>query len=180
MLDVHILHSDSTPSAAWERCLASVASERATIKILDGVDGHIGKGRYEGFSRGANPFVTYVDDDDMVSPGLLDYLHDALEEHPDTTLIYVRNRALPKEAPPVEPIGTPQLTVSQFARARHHLHTDHMLVYRRDTIDILRPLYLRYDRGGDIAMLAAYKMCMNDSDKVLVSTEQMYFWCGGV
>ena len=178
MLDVHILHSDSTPPDTWRRCLASVDSEKATVKILDGVDGHIGKGRYEGFSRGANPFVTYVDDDDMVSPGLLDLIDDALAEHPDAAMVYVRNMALPRDAPLANPVDELRLAVCRYGRVKKLLHADHMVVYRRDVMDILRQMYLRYDRGGDVAMMAAYRLCMNESDKVLIPAGQMYFWCG--
>lgn len=74
MLDVHILVSNDTRRDWVAQSLASVrdAISRADypieLHVLQGVPGHIGKGRAKGYSLGSAPWKTYVDDDDYVLP----------------------------------------------------------------------------------------------------------------
>jgi hypothetical protein len=72
MLDVHVIVSDKTPLVISSRCLESVLEAvdatdfSVAIHLVAAIDGHIGRGRQIGFSRGLYPYVTYVDDDDRV------------------------------------------------------------------------------------------------------------------
>lgn len=179
MLDVHILRRETLPQAVWERCMASVASERARVHVLPAIDKATSRARLAGFSVGTAPFVTYVDDDDMVSPGLLDQVHDFLVEHPTTHAIFVANRAMPVSAALAEPCSdlafTPMRIRPRWINSRI---ADHMWIMRRDhmKLDIFENYPLN-TRGGELAHLRAYLFDLPDTREVY-RTGQHYFWCG--
>lgn len=86
MLDVHIILSSDT-RADWQRqCLTSLtlAINRAGYPVMlhkiEAHEGHIGKGRAEGYARGSYPWVTCVDDDDVVFPDALANLADGFRD----------------------------------------------------------------------------------------------------
>lgn len=74
MLDVHVIISSDTPRAWVTRCVSSIrlAMGRAGFPMalhqVDGRRGHIGAGRALGYAQGDYPWVTCVDDDDLVLP----------------------------------------------------------------------------------------------------------------
>jgi hypothetical protein len=137
MLDCHIIVSADTPREWVTQCLDSVfeARDRAgypvTVRVVDGVPGHIGKARAAGYALGTEPYVTFVDDDDYVLPDAFAQMADAL-----------------RSGAPA--ICTPEVTMQngQFrpGHARHHL-----IAYRRDVlID-----HAQWPCCGDVAQLAA-------------------------
>lgn len=137
MLDCHIIVSPDTPRAWVTRCLDSVfeARDRAgypvTVRIVDGVPGHIGKARAAGYALGTDPYVTCVDDDDCVMPRAFAQMADAL-----------------RSGAPV--ICTPEVTMQNgHFRPGHPRH--HLIAYRRDVlID-----HAQWPCCGDVAQLAA-------------------------
>lgn len=87
MLDVHVLLFKSNPS--WlDQCVTSIsqAVSRApfevTVHFIEGVIGHIGVGRKDGFSRGNHPYVSFVDDDDWLERDAFSCLEEALLDKP--------------------------------------------------------------------------------------------------
>src|SRR5688500_12079105 len=74
MLDVLITISESTPRKFVSECKRTVrlASDLAQfpVKVIEvpGVPGHIGQAMLAGLSKSKAPYVTWVDDDDMVLP----------------------------------------------------------------------------------------------------------------
>jgi len=169
VLDCHVL---MLPDRDNRLCLESVASERARVHLLDGIPGHIGKGRIKGYSLGDQPFVTYVDDDDMVTPGLLDALHDYLEEHPYTPMLYVKNRAVSTSDPMPEPLSS--LNVQERPR-NTVIVTDHLCVFRRDRLMPLMGRYRHAARGGDGMVLRAYLRSMSENKTISFVHEPHYF-----
>jgi hypothetical protein len=119
------------------QCLDSVfeARDRAgypvTVRVVDGVPGHIGKARAAGYALGTEPYVTCVDDDDYVLPDAFAQMIDVLRTG-------------------AAAICTPELTLQNGqrrpGRPRHHL-----IAYRRDVlID-----HAQWPCCGDVAQLAA-------------------------
>jgi hypothetical protein len=137
MLDCHIIVSADTPRAWVTQCLDSVfeARDRAgypvTVRIVDGVPGHIGKARAAGYALGTEPYVTCVDDDDYMLPDAFAQMIDAL-----------------RTGAPA--ICTPELTLQNGQlRPGHPRH--HLAVYRRSVlID-----HTQWPCCGDVAQLAA-------------------------
>jgi hypothetical protein len=87
-VDVHCIHIPSTDKKLWEECRASLEGEPINLHMVDGVVGHTGKGRVEGFSQGNSPYVSCVDPDDLVLPGAFQACIDALEKHPEACGAY--------------------------------------------------------------------------------------------
>lgn len=89
MLDTHILVSEHTPLATSSRCLESVLQAidatdfNVRIHLVSAIDGHIGRGRKIGFSRGVYPYVTYVDDDDYVDSDHFQIMGEAMRNSVD-------------------------------------------------------------------------------------------------
>lgn len=176
MLDVHILQHPQYRRWKVGRCLDSCFSDRAHVHLLEGYDGHIGRGRIEGFSRGQQPFVTYVDDDDMLVPGTLDFLVGLLEQTPHAALVYVSNKAVPERSqlPPAQTTAEHRVTTKRaFSSFR-----DHMCVYRRDRLAGMLCGYQRWRRGGDSRIMRQYvNREVASDDPVIVVTEPLYRYC---
>lgn len=80
-LDVHIIsHSCQDRSATLEPLLRQLEAEPVNVHLVPGTKKLIGLGRAEGFSRGAAPLVSYVDDDDVIVPGIFSKIIQAFDE----------------------------------------------------------------------------------------------------
>lgn len=81
MLDVHVLVMDYTRPEWLNKCrdtvlaAASAAGFPVHVHFVPGILGHLGRARYEGYSRGNFPYVTHVDDDDFVREDAFRILH---------------------------------------------------------------------------------------------------------
>lgn len=80
-IDCHIL-IDPAREHFHAACLASLAKEPVNIHALPAVFGHTGRGRMAGFSLGSAPYVSFVDDDDVVIPGAYQACIDSLDANP--------------------------------------------------------------------------------------------------
>lgn len=151
MLDCHIIVSADTRREWVLQCLLSVraavsqAGYLVRVHLVRGTPGHIGAGRAAGYARGAQPYVTCVDDDDYVLLDAFANMRGALESG-------------------VSAVCTPEFTMQnghiREGGARHHL-----IAYRRsavidhaawpccgdvaqivslaaDTVDLPRPAYV--------------------------------------
>jgi hypothetical protein len=80
MIDVHVLVHSGTRNEWFEQCIKSLLDEPCTVYIVDGKEGDIASGRAEGFALGCNPYVSFVDSDDYVLPGSMDYVRRAMDQ----------------------------------------------------------------------------------------------------
>lgn len=84
MIDVHVIaHPIYDRSESRARLLEQLATEPVNVHVVEGVAGHIGKSRLRGFSQGAAPWCSYVDDDDRIEPGIFSEFLEAVEREPD-------------------------------------------------------------------------------------------------
>ncbi len=88
LVDVHMLHMPSTNPVWLQLCLESLRDEPIQLHRLEGVEGHIGRGRAKGFMQGNSPYVSYVDPDDLVVPGAFELCVKTLEQHPEACGAY--------------------------------------------------------------------------------------------
>jgi len=176
MLDVHILKRDKLDPAVWARCEASVASTRAQVHVLPAEPGHIGRGRIRGFSQGDQPFVTYVDDDDMVTSGLLDYLDAVLARQPELYAIHVPGLCGPEARTSTAPLraGTTAFPEWRFMYMKYGV-PDHMWVLRRDRMPDLS-FYEGYPRKGDAKLMFDYVSARTPEDQILQVTHARYHY----
>lgn len=136
MLDVHVLVSKDTPKDWSKSCLSSLrlAARRAPFAVsiheIAGVPGHIGKGRAKGYAMGFYPWVTCVDDDDLVLPDAFLNLASHLETE--------------KSAISVQEVEIRQGVFRQGGK-RHHLN-----LYRREVLIE----HSEWPCCGDVAQIA--------------------------
>jgi hypothetical protein len=120
MLDCHIIVSRDTPKEWVNQCLNSVeyAAECAGFPVsvhrFEGVPGHIGKARANGYALGQYPYVTCVDDDDYVLPHAFSQMYMALKSG-------------------VSAVCTPENTL-QNGHLREGSRRHHLIAYRRDVL----------------------------------------------
>jgi Glycosyl transferase family 2 len=70
MIDVHIVVK---PCERWIRqCLDSLKNEPVNIFFVPHVEGDTARARMEGFGKGCSDFVSFVDPDDVVVPGIFE------------------------------------------------------------------------------------------------------------
>lgn len=67
MIDVHVLTLPNDRQDWFEQCMMSLRNQPIEVHVLAGVQGHIGKGRVNGFMAGNKPYVSLVDPDDIVT-----------------------------------------------------------------------------------------------------------------
>ncbi len=87
-IDVHVLKIPSTDNALWEQCQQSLRGEPINLHVVDGVIGHIGRARYNGYSKGESPYISCVDPDDIVIPGAFEACLEALENRPEACGVF--------------------------------------------------------------------------------------------
>ena len=93
MLDLHILnHAAATRPEWWAACLASAQAAEAaglvTLHIMDGTSENIGANRATAFRYGSQPFVAWLDNDDILLPDALPVLLQALADRPEVCGVY--------------------------------------------------------------------------------------------
>lgn len=81
MIDVHVLTYSGTRQEWLDQCLRSLEGENCTVHVVQGVEGNVGAGRAHAYTLGEHEFVSYVDSDDYVLPGVMDACLRALKRY---------------------------------------------------------------------------------------------------
>lgn len=74
MLDVHVLLNPHISDAWFEQCIQSLVQAEGqspfpiTISMHDPVPGHVGKARKRAFAAAEQPYVSFLDPDDWITP----------------------------------------------------------------------------------------------------------------
>jgi hypothetical protein len=87
-IDTHVILLPNTNMDWWEECRKSLEGEPINLHIVDGVEGHTGKGRIEGFKKGDSPYISCIDPDDLVIPGAFKTCLEALKKNPKACGVY--------------------------------------------------------------------------------------------
>ncbi len=136
-IDVHVLTHSGTRRDWLEQCLASLEPEPCNVFVVRGVEGHIGQGRADGYSRGAAPYVAFVDSDDYVLPGAFSVIEEAMAT---SRAVTTREKELV-----VWPNGDERFS----GRGRHN---HHIKCFRREDVIPLIPLMKQTTRRCDRMM----------------------------
>lgn len=81
-IDVHMLVL-GTERPDWKaQAIASIPTDICTLRIVDGIPGHIGRARVRAYKLGDAEFVSSLDPDDWVEPNTFELCLDFLERHP--------------------------------------------------------------------------------------------------
>lgn len=84
-VDVHIITMPSESQEWLSDCLNSLWNEPVNLYFIDGVEGHIGEGRYAGFTQGTSDYISFVDPDDLVNTGAFKKCIDVLDANSNLT-----------------------------------------------------------------------------------------------
>lgn len=132
-VDTHVLLMPTTDPTWWEDCRKSLENEPINLHLVDGVKGHVGKGRANGFRIGDSPYVSCVDPDDLVMPGAFQACVDALEKTPQACGAYTDEMLIDAKGTPLRPgiwSGKPWNPLLQLEPK--YLH--HLYVMRREAV----------------------------------------------
>lgn len=121
MIDVHVLTHSETKKGWLMQCLRSLHGQACSVHVVEGVDGDIAAGRAKGFSQGSHPYVSFVDSDDWVLPGIMQACTEKMSQGHDA-------------------IVTDELvTVDERVIRVQPMH--HLIVVRRDAMERILPDY---------------------------------------
>lgn len=94
LIDVHVLHSQHEYQPWWEQCLQSLQNQPINIFELDGIPGDIRQARYNGFTQGTAPYVSFVDPDDFVYPDTYQKCLEELQLNPHVCGVYTMSHVI--------------------------------------------------------------------------------------
>lgn len=103
VIDVHVLLLPDTNPVWWQECRETLRAEPVHLHLVEGIEGHIGKGRARGFDLGTTPYVSCVDPDDLVIPGAFEACLQALENHPEACGAYTDQLLMDAEGNVIKP-----------------------------------------------------------------------------
>lgn len=83
MIDVHVLTHSKTRDEWLDKCLDSLRGQPCVVHVIKGDERNISAGRVRGFSAGSHEFVSFVDSDDYVLPGVFDMVLERLHHGDD-------------------------------------------------------------------------------------------------
>lgn len=134
MIDVHVITLPHERHEWFDKCVLSMDGEPITLHHVDGVQGNIGAGRAEGFSRGTHDLVSFVDPDDWVINRGFSVCLQYMKVHPNTACVYTRENIAYGDSGVVTESGSDKylqhLGTPQEATEAHHL-----VVFRRAAIE---------------------------------------------
>lgn len=81
-IDVHMLVLGSERPDWKAQAIASIPTDICTLRVVDGIPGHIGQARVRAYELGDAEFVSSLDPDDWVQPNTFERCLDFLERHP--------------------------------------------------------------------------------------------------
>jgi hypothetical protein len=141
-VDVHCIHIPSTDMTLWEECRATLENEPINLHMVEGVDGHTGKGRVAGFGQGDSPYVSCVDPDDLVLPGAFQACIDVLERHPEACGAYTDELLIDSLGTVIRPgvwSGEPWNPLLQLEpKYLHHIYVMRRCYVRKYFLEMLK------------------------------------------
>ena len=112
-----------------EECMDSLKDEPIALHLIPGVAGDVGIGRWNGYHTGDAEFVSFVDDDDVVIPGIFEKCYQALDENPDAIGVHTREWIYESGAMTLSQIPNPNWTWDRYFFFVHHV-----VVYRMERV----------------------------------------------
>lgn len=115
MIDIHVLTWSKTDPQWLAQCLESLQSPLCTVHVVEGVEGHIGKGRAKAYALGTHGYVGFVDSDDYVLPGTIERVCDELVAHDYHAVCTLENLIRGNDPTPItkQPLGNHHLFVAK-------------------------------------------------------------------
>lgn len=146
LIDVHILRCPDDDPALYNRMIDLLSSEPINIQEVPGVPGNLPLARKNGYLAGSAKYVTYVDPDDEIQPGIFSKINSVLAAYPDD-LVVVNEEIITPRGP---------FYSSIFNRLSPINALHHLCVYKRESITALLPDEQESVTGFEIQWLITY------------------------
>ncbi len=151
-----------------EQCLESLKEEPINLHTVPAMNGHIGVARCNGFRAGTSEFVSYVDDDDYIVPGIFKKCYQVLDENPNAIGVVTQEQVLKgdKLIPPV--VLPTDKKWQEFVKYMHHL-----VVFRREAVRPYTERMKNYAWGSEYTLLIEL---LSDGHEFAILNEVGYIW----
>lgn len=162
-----IIHPTYDRRKNLDHMLAQLEKEPVNVHLIPGKIGHIGYGRAKGFSAGSEEIVSYVDDDDVIIPGIFEKLLNQFES--DNSLDAICTNEL---------IWNPNEFFQsvfpwKYYDRRHVYHIHHLAAFKRNKIVPYLPEIATMVDGSEHSL---WMRLLLESAKVLNLCEYGYIW----
>lgn len=142
MIDVHVLLLPDTNAEWFQQCMESMENEdNITVHLTDGIEGDLGGARANGYVQGKGEYVSYVDPDDLIVPGVFAKCEAMLDADPSAAAIFTLSDAITDTGEPIKSIN-PLALYRAKNNASHYpawTRAHQIIVYRREVIEKILP-----------------------------------------
>jgi hypothetical protein len=140
LVDVHIIVGNKEK---WlPECLESLEHQPINIHFVDRIEGNVAKAREIGFSKGTCEYVSFVDPDDLVYPGVFIKCLGEIWQNPSCVGVYTNDMLIDEQGQfigygwgmnqePFDEMGFPP----ELTNGIHHLR-----VFKREAVNKCLPL----------------------------------------
>ncbi len=138
MIDVHMLHLESE-NKDWE--LESIdrlnQEPNITIHHLPGIFRNTKQARINGYSIGTSEYVSFVDPDDLIEPGIFAKCQKVLDLNPHLIGVYTRSSIIDENANIVKDYMKPYREWRDLYMFQNYFEIHQLVVIRRKYSDIV-------------------------------------------
>lgn len=133
LIDVHIVRGPNENPEWWERCTNSLQGHPINVHVVDRVEKDIRAARYNGFSQGTAPYVSFVDPDDYVLPETFEKCLDVIQTSPDNVCgVYTMSNTFNQRSSKIKPLKSYMPWNIDYMRHPSYVHQ--IVVYKRDIL----------------------------------------------
>lgn len=138
MIDVHMLHLESENKDWAQECLTILEREpNITIHHLPGIFRNIKQARINGYSTGTSEYVSFVDPDDLIEPGIFAKCQKVLDMNPHLVGVYTRSSIIDENANIVKDYMKPYREWRDLYMFQNYFEIHQLVVIRRKYSDIV-------------------------------------------
>jgi hypothetical protein len=134
-IDVHVLRLPTENESWFEECYELLKKEPINIHILPGIPGNILQARINGYRKGTSKYVSFVDPDDKIEPGIFEKILSEIKEtsvglYTQSSIIDMHGKTIVEQMAKYMPWEFEKMFSSFF-----QIHQ--LVVMRRDKIEIV-------------------------------------------
>lgn len=145
-IDVHILRCPDDDPVLYDRMIELLSAEPVNIQEVPGVPGDLPQARKNGYLAGSAEYVTCVDSDDEIQPGVFSKINSVLAAYPNDLIVV--NEEI------ITPRGSFYSSIFDKIVALNALH--HLFIYKRQALVDTFPVDQEDMIGFGIQWLLAY------------------------
>jgi GT2 family glycosyltransferase len=125
----HCLVDDASPNAEVRAILAAAAAKDDRVRVAHrATNGGIVAASNDALALATGEFLAFLDHDDLLTPGVLEAVADAIRADPELDYLYTDEDHLTAEGSTFHPTYKPDWSPERF---RSHMYTCHLSVVRR-------------------------------------------------